>query len=84
MALRVDELKVRRRMLDVGIRTVEELAERADMTAVTVRRLFKGYAFGSDTLDRLAGALKCHPYDLLNDEGYPSPHLGTPAFAARQ
>ena len=82
MGLKVDERKVRVFMADRGIHTIEELAERSGVTSLTIRRLFKGAGFKSDTVQKLADALGCNPLDLLTVEGYPDPHVGAPALAS--
>jgi len=80
VALKVSEREVRIRMAETGIYTIEELARRSGVSSTTIRNLFKGRDFKSDTLHKLARTLKCNPIDLLSVEGYPDPHLGAPAF----
>ena len=82
MGLKVDERKVRVFMADRGIYTIEDLAKLSGVSSFTIRKLFKGAGFKSDTVQRLADALGCNPLDLLTVEGYPDPHVGAPALAS--
>lgn len=69
-------------MADRGIDTKEELAKRAKISSFTLRNLLSGNDFRSSTVKSLADALECNPMDLLQAEGYPSPHVGAPTIAA--
>lgn len=51
------------------------LAERSELSEITISRLMQGKPFTSETLGKMAKALGCHPIDLINAEGYSSPHL---------
>jgi DNA-binding Xre family transcriptional regulator len=82
MMVRIDEQRVKLLMLVNGIEEQQELAAMAGVTPQTLNRLFKGAAFSSATLDKLAKALNCNPIDLLDTKGYPSPHMGAPALLA--
>jgi DNA-binding Xre family transcriptional regulator len=79
--LKINERNVRVFMADRGINTVEELAKKAGVSSVTIRRLFAGEEFRSSSLHSLAQALNCNPLDLLTVEGYPDPHCPAQAFA---
>ncbi len=81
MALRVDEQRVRARMVECRIYSVEELARRSDVTSSTLRRMFAGEEFLSTSLTKIATALNCSPFDLLTAEGHPDPLLAAPALA---
>ena len=79
MALTISEKNVRLKMAEKEIYSVEELARRSGVTSLSIRKLFQGGAFLSDTLEKLAKALDCSPFDLLDAEGYPAPLVGAPA-----
>lgn len=55
--------------------SARELASTADIGEATMYRLLNGAKFNSGTLGKLAEALGCHPVDLVDAEGYSSPHL---------
>lgn len=82
MALRINEQMVRMKMVERGIRTVEDLAERTGVTSLTIRTLFKGGDFRAVTLQKLSLALGCNPLDLLIVEEFPDPLVVAPAFSA--
>lgn len=60
----------------------QRLAKEADVSEPTITRMKRGEKFTTETLGKLAAALKCNPIDLLDTSGYPAPHLGAPSFAA--
>jgi len=57
------------------------LAELSGLSEITISRLMQGNAFNSDTLGRVATALRCHPVDLIEASGYDSPHVDAPVVA---
>lgn len=58
-----------------------ELAKISGISEPTITRLLQGKPFTSDTLGKLAGALECHPVDLIDAKGFASPHVGAPVIA---
>jgi hypothetical protein len=76
---KLSERKTKIVMADRGIDTIEELSLLSDVHYTTIQRLFNGKDFHMSTADALAVALGCHPFDLLEPEGFQSPLLGTPA-----
>ena len=58
--------------------TARDLAAVAGISEATMYRLLGGEAFNSVTLGKLALALVCHPVDLIEAEGFVSPHLDAP------
>ncbi len=59
--------------------TARDLAALSGISEATMYRLMGGAAFNSDTLGKLAGALGCHPVDLIEAEGFERPHVDAPA-----
>jgi DNA-binding Xre family transcriptional regulator len=57
----------------------QDLARKSGISEQTITRLLQGKPFTSDTLGKLAKALRCHPVDLIEGSGYPSPHVDAPA-----
>ncbi len=55
--------------------SARKLALTADIGEATMYRLLSGGKFNSETLGKLAEALGCHPVDLVDAEGYSSPHM---------
>lgn len=60
---------------DIDQRT---LAERSGVSEPTITRLMQGRPFNSETLGKLADALECHPVDLIDANGFSSPHVDAP------
>lgn len=58
--------------------TARDLAAAADISEGTMYRMMGGAAFTSETLGKLAKALKCHPIDLIEADGFATPHLDAP------
>lgn len=79
MTTKISKKKVKMWMVLRGIDRVEDLAAKADMSPTTVYTSWDSNRYRGETLDKLAGALGVHPFDLLDAEGYPSPHVGAPA-----
>jgi DNA-binding Xre family transcriptional regulator len=59
----------------------KDLAARSGVTPITISRLMQGHPFNSETLGKVALALGCHPVDLIDANGFASPHVGAPATA---
>jgi DNA-binding Xre family transcriptional regulator len=57
--------------------TVEELARVCKIHANTLSRILNGSGWQSQTVESLARALACHPFDLMvTDDSFPVPSLG--------
>lgn len=69
MPARCDGDKVKQKMKDAGL-TMRGLIDNSTLSESTVRRILsdKEYTTSDVSLDLLAQALKCSPYDLLMDE----------------
>jgi len=80
--LRVNPKKVKILAALRGIYTNEELAHRAGITQRTLSNIMSGKGARLDTVASLAGALSCHPFDILMADGFPSPHMDAPAIPA--
>ena len=76
--LRLNERALKVYMAERGINTKEELARASGISTFTLRRIIGGEDFRLSTLESIADALKCNPLDLLEPEGYPSPHVEAP------
>lgn len=63
-------LRTRSAELDV---TMRDLAASAGLGEATLYRITNGAGFTLETLGKLALALQCSPYDLLDVEGFPPP-----------
>lgn len=68
-----------RQMLAAKDLDQRELSKLSGVSEPTITRLVKGKAFTSETLGKLAEALDCHPVDLIDAEGFPSPHMAAPS-----
>jgi DNA-binding Xre family transcriptional regulator len=58
--------------------SARDLAAKAGISEGTMYRMMNGAVFNSDTLGKLAEALGCHPVDLIEGEGFASPHMDAP------
>ncbi len=65
MKMRVDERRVRIRMAEQGINTLEEVGDRSKVATSTMRRMFAGAGWQSGSLEDIALVLECSPLDLL-------------------
>lgn len=74
----ISKRSVRMWMAIRGIEKFGDLAERAGLSTSTVYVVLDSNRYNGKTLDAIAGALGCHPFDLLVAEGYPLPHMGAP------
>lgn len=63
------------------IRSHAELARRADIAYITLKRAYDGDNYTRDTLAALATALGRHPHDLEVVEGFAPPLDHAPAVA---
>ena len=63
------------------IKSHSELARRADIAYITLKRAYDGDNYTRDTLVALANALGRHPHDLEDCEGFPTPLDHAPAVA---
>lgn len=82
MDVKINERFVRQMMLDRSLDQFE-LAELAGISEPTMIRLLKGKSFSSGTLGKLAVALECSPVDLLDNSGFPDPHMVAPAVGGQ-
>lgn len=77
-------VRINRRLIKVMMAqrewTIFDLAYNADLHYNTVKKVLDGAAFTSGTLEKLATALDVHPVDLIEAEGYSSPHMDAPAI----
>jgi DNA-binding Xre family transcriptional regulator len=78
--VRINARFVKQMLLDRDI-DQRGLARISGISEPTITRLLHGKPFTSDTLARLAGALECHPIDLIDAKGFSSPHMDAPAIA---
>lgn len=62
------------------IKSHSELARRADIAYITLKRAYDGDNYTRDTLIALANALGRNPHDLEELQGFPPPD-GAPAVA---
>lgn len=76
--VKINREVVERLMFDKRMKQVQ-LIERSGISKPTIIRMLNGSPFDSVTLGKLARALECSPVDLIDPEGYPSPHLATQA-----
>ena len=80
MIVKLNAQFVKHLLVDQGI-SARDLAIAAGIGEATMYRLLNGAAFNSDTLGKLAAALECHPVDLIQAEGYVSPHVDAPTVS---
>jgi DNA-binding Xre family transcriptional regulator len=73
MGLMVSRSRVKELMGKLGIDTQLELAQRADISEGTLVTMLKGGSFSRESLEKLARALECNPFDVLLTEGFPAP-----------
>lgn len=81
MTTKISKKKVRTWMVLRDISSVEDLAVKAEMSPTTIYTSWDSNRYRGETLDKLASALDVHPFDLLDVDGHPNPHMGAPAFA---
>lgn len=74
--VKINRKVVERLMFDKRMKQVE-LIKKSGISKPTIIRMLNGAPFDSETLGKLASALECSPVDLIDPEGYPSPHLAT-------
>lgn len=74
--VKINKKVVERLMFDKRMKQVE-LIRVSGISKPTIIRMLNGSPFDSETLGKLARALDCSPVDLIDPEGYPSPHLAT-------
>ena len=79
--MRLDERKLRIRMAEMGIRSIEELSRRSGVTRVTIYNMLSGEDYLVETLAKIAKALECNPFDILDMSEF-SPHAEAPASAS--
>jgi DNA-binding Xre family transcriptional regulator len=66
MMTTIDWKEVKRIMID---RNIDSFAHLSRLTGIHKNSMGRGGAFTSPTLDKLAGALECHPCKLIKVEG---------------
>lgn len=72
--IRVDAARLQALMSLRGI-DEHELAHRIEMHYNGVKRIQREQSTSLTGLEKLCGALDCHPFDLIVAEGYPEPFL---------
>lgn len=82
MAVRINRRLVNVRMAENDW-TLGDMAMHSGIHENTLRRLLKGEVFNSDTLARLAQALKITPVDLIefDESEFGVPHMDAPALS---
>lgn len=71
---------IKTRLVELGM-SARDLATAAGIGEATMYRIINGAPFESRTLGKVAAALGCNPVDLIESEGFVSPHVGAPAIA---
>jgi len=74
MTVRINAKFVKQMLLERDM-DQQGLAGRSELSEITISRLMQGKPFTSETLGKIAKALDCHPIDLIDAKGYPSPHM---------
>ncbi len=82
MTVRLNTKLVRTRAAELDI-TMRDLATEAGLGEATMYRITNGASFNLETLGKLATALSCSPYDLLEVEGFPPPLVGAATVAGQ-
>lgn len=77
-SIRVDRKRIDALMELRGI-DAHRLAERMGMHYNGVQKIRKEESTSIAGLEKLCGALECHPFDIIVAEGYPEPFLAAPA-----
>lgn len=72
---------IKTRMAELGM-SARDLAVTAGIGEATMYRIINGGPFESRTLGKVAVALECNPVDLIDSEGFESPHVDAPAIAS--
>ena len=80
MSVKFNAKVVKKMLIDLDM-DQKDLAARSGVTPITISRLMQGHPFNSETLGKVATALGCHPIDLIEAQGFASPHVGAPATA---
>ena len=73
----IDRERVDLLMKQVDIGTYADLAKQTGLHKNTLTKILNGSKWHSDTIDKLAIALRCNPIDLISTIGYPSPNWVT-------
>ena len=63
--------------------TMRDLAAKASIGEATMYRIANGAGFNLETLGKLADALNCSPFDLIEAEGFPPPLVVAPVVASQ-
>lgn len=77
MSVRINRSVVKA-MLGAREMSLRDLAKESGIGEATIYRIMKGSGFTSETLGTLADALGCSPVDLIDPEGFVSPHMDAP------
>ena len=78
VSVRIDAKYVKKLLIDLDW-TQRDLARESGLSEPTVYNVLGGKRFTSETLEKLATALGVNPIDLVEAEGYESPHVAAPA-----
>ena len=84
MALKINKEAFEKRAKDLGYQQpyAVSVAEQAKVGAATVYRALRGEEFNSGTVEKIASALRCNPFDILETPGSPDPLLGAQALSS--
>lgn len=77
MTVKLNSKFVKHLLMDRDM-TARDLAALAGISEATMYRVLNGEPFNSVTLGKVAQALGCHPVDLIEADGFTSPHVGAP------
>lgn len=72
--VRINAKFIKQILIDMDI-DQQVLAQRSGLSEPTISRIMNGRPFTSETLGKLAKALDCHPVDLIEANGFHSPHV---------
>ena len=75
----ISEDKLRIWMAIRGVKRYEDLAKMSGLSVTTVYSSLDSDKFRGKTVEAIARALKVHPFDIIEAEGYPDPHLDASA-----
>ena len=81
MSVKLNAKLIKKMLIDLEM-DQKDLAARSGLSAITISRLMQGNPFSSETLGKIAKALECHPIDLIDANGFASPHVDAPATAS--
>jgi DNA-binding Xre family transcriptional regulator len=81
----VNDVKINAKFIKTRLVELEmsarDLATAAGIGEATMYRILNGGPFESRTLGKVAAALGCNPVDLIESEGFASPHVDAPVVS---